>query len=73
MGTNRALPLLFLHAYEAEFFQGPLKNRDITLAQTFNSLFRYINDVMSLKNSRFRDYLHIIYRNELEVKDNTDT
>jgi hypothetical protein len=28
---------------------------------------------MSLNNSRFGDYLHRIYPNELEVKDTTDT
>jgi hypothetical protein len=35
--------------------------------------FRYIDDVLSLNNSRFGNYLHIIYPNELEVKDTTDT
>ena len=28
---------------------------------------------LSLNNSRFGDYLHLIYPNELEVKDTTDT
>jgi len=36
-------------------------------------LLSYIDDVVSLNNSRFGDYLHHIYRNELEVKDTTDT
>jgi hypothetical protein len=35
--------------------------------------FHYIDDVLSLNNSRFGDYLHRIYPNELEVKDTTDT
>ena len=35
--------------------------------------FRYIDDVLSLHNSRFGNYLHRIYPNELEVKDSTDT
>ena len=39
----------------------------------FNSSFHYVDDVLSQNNSPFRDYLHHIYRNELEVKDNTDT
>jgi hypothetical protein len=64
---------LFLHAYEADFLQGLLKNKDRKLAQTFNSSFRYIYYVLSLNNSRFGDYLHHIYPNELEVKDTTDT
>jgi hypothetical protein len=29
--------------------------------------------MMSLNNSRFGDYLHRIYPNQLEVKDTTDT
>ena len=75
MGTN-CTPLLadlFLDAYEADFLQGLLKHKDRKLAQNFNSSFRYIDDVLSVSNSRFGDYLHRIYQNELEVKDTTDT
>ena len=39
----------------------------------FKSSFHYVDDVLSLNNSPFGDYLHRIYPNELEVKDNTDT
>ena len=39
-------------------------------AQTFNSSFRYIDDV--LKNSQFGEYLHLIYQNELKVKNITN-
>jgi hypothetical protein len=49
MGANCASLLadLFLHNY-----QGLLKNKDRKLFQTFNSSFRYIDDVLSLNNSR---------------------
>ena len=75
MGTNCAFVLtdLFLHAYEADILQGVLKNKDRKLAQTFNSIFCYRDDVLSLINSRLAHYLHHIYSNELEVKDSTDT
>jgi hypothetical protein len=75
VGTNCAplLADLFLHVYEADFLQGLLKYKDRELAQTFNSSFRYIDNVLSLNNARFGDYLHRIYPNELEVKDTTDT
>ena len=75
MGTNCAplLADLFLHAYEADFLSELLKNEDRKLSQTINSSFHYIDDVLSLNNSRFGDYLHRIYLNELEVKNNTDT
>ena len=67
MGTNCAplLSYLFLHVYEADFHQDILKNKDTKL--TFNSSFRYIDDVLLLNNSRFDDYLHLIYQ-----KDTTD-
>jgi hypothetical protein len=57
MGTNCALLLadLFLHAYEADYLQGVLKNKDRKLAQTFNSRFRYINGVLSLNTFLFDD------------------
>ena len=75
VGTNCAplLADLFLHAYEADFLQRLLKNKDFFLAQTFNSSFCYIDDVLSLDNFRFSDYLHRIYPNEFQVKDTTDT
>ena len=75
MGKNCAplLADLFLHAYEADFLPELLKNKDIKLSQTFNSSISYIDDVLSLNITRFSDYLHRIYLNELEEKDTTDT
>jgi len=75
MGTNCAplLSDLFLHAYEADILQGLLKIKDRKLAKIFNSSFRYIDDVLSMNNARFGDYLDHIYPNELEAKDTTDT
>ena len=74
MGPNCALLLvdLLLHAYQADLLQGLLKNKDRKLAQTFNSSFCYIDDILSLNNSRFGDYLHHIYPNEVQVQDTTD-
>ena len=43
------------------------------LAISFNSTFRYIDDVLSLNNSKFGDYVERIYPIELEIKDTTDT
>jgi hypothetical protein len=64
--------LFVLHAYEADFLQGLFKNKERKLSQTFNSSFRYLDDVLSLNNSQFGDYLHRIYPNEIQVKDTTD-
>ena len=42
---------LFPHAYEADFLQGLLKNKDRKLVQTYNSGFRYRDDVLTPSNS----------------------
>jgi hypothetical protein len=73
MGTNCAplLAALFLYSYEADFIQGLLKKNEKKLA--FNFTFRYIDDVLSLNNFRFGDFVDRIYPIELEIKDTTDT
>ena len=43
------------------------------LARSFNFTFRYIDDVLSLNNSRIGDFVDRIYPIELEIKDTTDT
>ena len=75
MGTNCA-PLfadLFLYSYEAEFVQGLLKSGKKQLAQSFSFTYRYIDDVLSLNNSKFSDYLDFIYPSELGIKDTTES
>jgi hypothetical protein len=42
------------------------------VARSFNFTFRYIDDVLSLNNSRFGDFVDRIYSTELEIKDTTD-
>ena len=69
MGTNCAplLADLFLFSYESEFLQKLVKDR------AFNFTYRYIDDVLSINNSRFAEFLPLIYPPELEVKETTDT
>jgi hypothetical protein len=38
-----------------------------------NSSIRYIDDVLSINNSIFAEFLPLIYPPELEVKETTDT
>jgi hypothetical protein len=75
MGTNCAplLADLFLYSYEADFIQVLLKKKEKKLARSFNFTVRYIDDVLSLNNSRFGDFIDRIYPIELEIKDTTDT
>jgi hypothetical protein len=74
MGTNYAplLADLFLYSYEADSIQGLLKKNEKKLVRSFNFTFRYIDDVLSLNNSRFGDFVDRIYPIELEIKDTTD-
>ena len=53
--------------------QGLLKKNVKKQAMFFNSEFRYIDDVISLNNSRFDEYVDSIYPIELEIKDTTVT
>jgi hypothetical protein len=41
--------------------------------ESFNFTFRYIDDVLSINNSRLGDFVDRIYLIELEIKDTTDT
>ena len=64
---------LFLYSYEADFMQGLIKINEKKLARSSNVTFRYIDDVFSLNNSRFGDFVDRIYPIELQIKDTTDT
>ena len=75
MGTNCAplLADLFLHSYEAEFVQKLLRDNNKKLAVSFNHTFRYIDDVLSINNHNFHNYVHLIYPDELDIKDTTES
>ena len=64
---------LFLYSYETDFIQGLPKKNEKKLARSFHFTFRYIDDVFSLNNSRFGDFVDRIYPIELEIKDTTYT
>ncbi|KAK3093830.1 hypothetical protein FSP39_020721 [Pinctada imbricata] len=75
MGTNCA-PLLadiFLYSYEAEFIQSLVSEGKRYLASDFSFTYRYIDDVLSINNPKFADYLSSIYPSDLEVKETTET
>jgi hypothetical protein len=74
MGTKCAplLADLFLYSYEAEFVQKLLQDNNKKLAVLFNHTFRYIDDVLSINNHNFHNYVHLI-SGELEIKDTTES
>ena len=67
--SRRLVPFL----NEADFIQGLLKKNQKQLARSFNFAFRYIDDDLSLNNSRFGDFVDRFYPIELEIKDTTDS
>ena len=75
MGTNCA-PLfadIFLYSYEADFIQSLLSTGKKHLASRFNLAYRYIDDVLSINNPEFENYLGQMYPAELEIKDTTES
>ena len=62
LGTNCA-PLL------AEFLQKLVKDKKIHEARAFNFTYRYIDDVLSINNSRFAECFPLIFPPELEIKE----
>ena len=70
IGTNIAplLADLFLHTFEYDFMLNTLK-RDMTKAIQFSNTFRYIDDLLSVINEQFENYISTIYPSELELKD----
>jgi hypothetical protein len=75
MSTNctHLLADLFLYSYEADLIQGLLKKNEKKQARSFNFTFRYIDDDLSLNNSRFCDFVDRIYPIGFEIEDTTDT
>ena len=75
MGMNCA-PLLAdfcLYSYESELLQKCVKDKKIHKGRAFNFTYRYIDDVLSINNSRFAEFLPLIYPPELKAKETTDT
>ena len=76
MADTNCAPLLgdlFLYSYEAEFVQSLLQAGKKHLAHQFNFTYRYIDDVLSQKNTKFTEYLEFIYPHELEIKETMET
>ena len=63
MGTNCAplLADLFLYCYENEFLDKLIKEGKRKLARKFNLSYRYIDDVISFSNKRFKEFISHIY------------
>ena len=65
--------IVSFYSYEAEFLQRLVHDKKKSFVVTFNSTFRYIDDVLSINNSNFHSYVDSIYPGELEIKDTTES
>ena len=75
MGTNCAplLADLFLYSYENEFFNKLIKEGKRKLARKFNLSYRYIDDLISFNNKRFKEFIFDIYPKELTISETTES
>ena len=63
---------LLLCSYKAYLIQELIKKKEKKLARTFSFTFLYLDDGLSLNNSKLSDFNGRIHRIELEIQDNTD-
>ena len=75
MGTNCAplLDDLFLSFYENEFLDKLIKEGKRKLARKFNPSYRYIDDLISFNNKRFKEFISGIYPKELTISETTQS
>ena len=75
MGTNCAplLADLFLYSYENEFLDKLIKEGKRKLARRFNLSCRYIDDLISFNNKRFKEFISDIYPKELTISETTES
>jgi hypothetical protein len=71
MGTYCA-PLL-LYSYKAQLIQKVLHEKNKLLAVAFSSIFRYIDDALSINDEQFHSSVDSIYPSELEIKEITQS
>ena len=73
MGTNCAplLADLFLYCYENEFLDKLIKEGKRKLARKFNLSYRYIDDLNSFNNKKFKEFISDNYPKALAISETT--
>ena len=74
IGTSCA-PLLadsFLYSYENEFLDKLIKEGKRKLPRKFSLSYRYIDDLISFNNKRFKEFISDIYPKELTISETTE-
>ena len=75
LGTNCAplLADLFFYSYENEFLDKLIKEGKRKLARKFNLSYRYIDDLVSFNNKRFKEFISDMYLKELTISKTTES
>ena len=75
MGTNCAplLADLFLYCYENEFSDKLIKEGKRKLARKFDLSYRYVDNLISFNNKRFKEFISDIYPKELTISETTES
>ena len=69
MGTNCAPPIadLFLYCYERNFMSNLQESKRFDLIDKFNDTSRYLDDIFTIDNPAFAEYIPDIYQRELQL------
>ena len=62
-----------LYPYENEFLDKLIKEGKRKLARKFNISYRYIDDLISFNNTRFKEFISDIYPKELAISETTES
>ena len=62
---------LFLYSYENEFSDKLIMKGKRKLARKFSLSYRYIDDLISFNNKRFKEFISDIYLKELIISETT--
>ena len=64
---------LFLYSYENEVLDKLINEGKRKLARKFNLSYRYIDDLISFNNKRFKEFISDIYPKELTISETTES
>ena len=64
---------LFLYSYENEFLDKLTKESKRKLARRFNLSYRYVDELISFNNKRFKEFISGIYPKELTISETTES
>ena len=64
---------MFLYSYDNEFLDKLIKEVKRKLARKFDLSYRYIDDLTSFNNKRFKEFSSDIYPKELTISETTES